>query len=653
MSVMSKARTGAIVVVGALGIPLVAAVARARFQLRRTAKQLGPAAPRLEADGIPFRDLNKNGRLDVYEDPRRPIEERVEDLLGQMHLEEKCGLMVQAMISAGKNGSLVEYPSPVTPLGTHETVVNRHITHYNLVFSGDARSVAIWYNRLQLVAEQTRLGIPITISSDPRHATGENPAAGILMKGFSHWPDPLGLGATRDAALVEHFGDIARREYVAVGIRSALHPMADLATEPRWARMAGTFGEDADLAAEMTAAYIRGFQGDSLGPSSVACMVKHFPGGGPQKDGLDPHFPYGRDQAYPGDNFDYHLIPFPAAFEAGVEQVMPYYGIPVGQTSEDVAMGFNADIITSLLRERYGFDGVVCSDWGIVEGHTILGRIEVIPARAWGVEHLTVAERYAKAVTAGIDQFGGQNTPHHLVQLVRDGVLDEARIDESARRLLTLKFKLGLFDDPYVDVDAVDAEVGRPEAVEAATEAHRRSVVLLKIGERPDGSPALPVSGRPKLYVENVSPEIASRYGDVVDAADKADLAILRLETPCGPPRSRNFLERLFHQGDLDFKGKEKEHILSILETVPTIVDIHLERAAVIPEIAEKAVGLLATFGSPDDVVMDAVFGVFGPTGELPIELPSSMEAVQAQREDVPFDSEDPLFEYGHGLRYE
>jgi beta-glucosidase len=652
MNVSSMIRKGLLVGLGVIGVPALAVLGKTRLNVRRAKQRLGTRAPLLTVDGMVFRDLNKNGRLDVYEDHRRPIDERVEDLLGQMTLEEKCGLMVQPMINAGKDGNVVDLPTGVNPLGTHETVVNRRITHFNLVFSGTARSVAVWSNNLQELAERTRLGIPATISTDPRHATGENPAAGILMEGFSHWPDPLGLAATRDESLVQRFGDIARREYVAIGLRSALHPMADLATEPRWARMAGTFGEDADLAGSMTASYIRGFQGETLGPDSVSCMVKHFPGGGPQKDGLDPHFSYGRDQAYPGDNFDYHLIPFPAAFDAGVEQVMPYYGIPVGQTSEDVAMGFNADIITGLLRGRYGFEGVVCSDWGIVEGHKI-GRMEVMGPRAWGVEHLTVAERYAKAVAAGVDQFGGQNSPHHLVTLVREGKLDEGRIDESARRILSLKFKLGLFDDPYVDVDAVDTGVGTPDFIEAAAEAHRRSVVLLKIGELPDGSAALPLRDRPKLYVENVDPDIAARYGDVVSAPADADVAVLRLATPYGPRRGRNFLEGLFHQGDLDFKGSEKDRILGILQTTPTIVDIHLERAAVIPEIAERSAGLLATFGTTDEALMDAVFGRFSPTGRLPIELPSSMEAVRAQRGDVPFDSKDPLFAFGHGLSYE
>ncbi len=648
----SRIRTGLIVTIGAVGAAVAGVIGRAKLRTNRIARELGPVPSVITVDGMTFRDLNNNGRLDPYEDTRLPIADRVEDLLSQMTLEEKCGLMVQPMISATKAGGLIETPSRMTSLTTSEAVVERQISHFNLVFSGDAASVAEWNNNLQRLAERTRLGIPVTVSTDPRHSTGENPATGIRMEGFSHWPDPLGLAASRDEELVHRFGDVARREYLAVGIRTALHPMADLATEPRWSRMAGTFGEDADLAAQMTAAYIRGFQGEALGSESVSCMVKHFPGGGPQEDGLDPHFEWGKEQVYPGDNFEYHLIPFEAAFGVGVEQVMPYYGIPVGQTSEDVAMGFNHDIITGLLRERYGFEGVVCADWQIAEGHKIIGGFEVMKARAWGVEDLSVPERYAKAIAAGVDQFGGQESPHHIVGLVQAGTVSEQRIDESVRRILTIKFKLGLFDDPFVDTAAAGTTAGTAEFREMGVEAQRRSVVLLKNGQLADGSSALPVRHRARLYVENVAAEVAERYGDVVATPQEADLALLRLDTPF-EPKGKGFLARLFHHGDLDFKGPEKERILEVLGSVPTIVDIHLERAAVIPEIAGAAAGLLATFGVTDEVVLDAVFGGFNPTGKLPLEMPSSMEAVRAQKEDVPYDSEDPLFDFGHGLSYD
>jgi beta-glucosidase len=607
-----------------------------------------PGAPLLTAGDRPVRDLNKNGRLDPYEDPRRPIEERVADLLAQMTLEEKAGLLFHTMIMMGEDGSLVEGAGMFGPFSTAEMVATRRMNHFNVLRGTGPRQMAEWYNRLQALAEDTRLGIPITISSDPRHAFSDNPATSFLSGAFSQWPEPLGLAATGDAALVEQFGDIARQEYTAVGIRVALHPMADLATEPRWARSNGTFGEDADLSARMTAAYIRGFQGVALSLQSVACMTKHFPGGGPQKDGEDPHFPYGREQVYPGDNFNYHLIPFKAAFAAGTAQIMPYYGMPVGTPLEAVGFGFNKDVITGLLRDKFGFDGVVCTDWGPLTDAEIGG--SPFPARAWGVEHLSRSERAKKILDAGCDQFGGESCPEVVVELVRSGQIAESRLDESVRRLLRDKFRLGLFDNPYVDPDAAERMVGSADFRAAGEQAQRRSIVLLKNGNGPAG-PTLPLAGRPRIYVENIDPAVATTYGEVVQTPGDADLAILRLKAPY-EQREGNFLERLFHAGDLDFKEPEKSRILGILAQVPTVVDIYLDRAAVIPELAAGAAALLADFGASDAAVLDVIFGRSAPSGRLPFELPSSMDAVRRQKPDVPYDSANPLFPFGHGLTY-
>ena len=635
---------------GVITAVVAAFILKQKQTVKRAQSKLTGEATVVNSNGRSFRDLNNNGRMDIYEDPTRPIDERVEDLLGQMTLPEKAGLMYQPMINAGKEGALVEMPNMIMPVGTSEMVVNRHISHFNIVMGDSVEEMAIWHNNLQKLAEKTRLGIPITISTDPRHSASDVPGTSISTPGFSQWPDPLGLAATRDEKIVERFGNIARQEYLAVGIRTALHPMADLATEPRWARMSGTFGEDADLASQMTGAYIRGFQNgsDGVGTESVSCMVKHFPGGGPQADGWDAHFSYGRDQVYPGNNFDYHLPPFQAAFDAGVEQVMPYYGIPVGQTSEDVGMAFNKEIITDLLREKFGYEGIICSDWMIIEGVKLMGTIRLMEPTSWGVDDLTPKERLTKALNAGIDQFGGEINPALLVELVNEGIIPESRIDESVRRLLHLKFKMGLFDNPYVDAEDVNSKTGTAAFNGAGLFAQLKSVVLLKNEEN-----TLPINGRPKLYVENINPEVASKYGEVVATPQEADLAILRLRTPYGKPRGKGFLEKYFHQGDLDFKSPEKERLLDIINTVPTIVDIYLERAAVIPEIAEAAKGLFGTFGVTDDVLLQMVFGQFKPTGKLPIELPSSMEAVHAQKEDVPYDSENPLFPFGFGLTYE
>lgn len=599
-------------------------------------------------DDLKFRDLNKNGQLDPYEDQGRSIEERVEDLLMQMTLEEKAGLMFQRAIAMNPDGSLVEGEGLGRPMSTSGMVLSKLMNHFNVLRGTRPRFMAEWYNRLQGLAERTRLGIPVTISSDPRHAFSDNPATSFLAGEFSQWPEQLGLAATRDSSLVEEFGDIARQEYLAVGIRLALHPMADLATEPRWARTNGTFGEDAELVALMTAAYIRGFQGQSLGPQSVACMTKHFPGGGPQKDGEDPHFPYGREQVYPGNNFDYHLIPFEAAFEAGTAQIMPYYSMPIGTPLEEVAFGFNKEVITGLLREKYGFDGVVCTDWSLLTDSLIEDK--VLPARGWGVEHLSRDERTKKALDAGVDQFGGEECPEVIVELVRSGQISEDRIDQSVRRLLRDKFRLGLFDNPYVDPDAAEQIVGNRSFRERGELAQRTSIVLLKNGEVA-GVPFLPLSGRPKIYVENIAPDVVDAYGQVVATVEDADIAILRLQAPY-QPRDGNFLERLFHAGDLDFKEPEKGRILGILAQVPTIVDIYLDRPAVISEIAEQSVALLANFGADPRALLDVVFGRFTPSGRLPFELPSSMEAARKQKSDVPYDSENPLFPFGHGLTY-
>lgn len=595
-----------------------------------------------------FRDLNKNGRLDPYEDPRRPIDERVTDLLAQMRLEEKAGLLFHTVVEVAPDGSL----TPVmrySQASITDMVATRMMSHFNVHQLPEPRLAATWYNAVQKLAESTRLGIPVSISSDPRHAFSSNPATGLMSGGFSQWPEPIGLAATRDPDLVRMFGTMARQEYLALGIRIALHPMADLATEPRWARINGTFGEDAALAATMINAYIRGFQGETLGPESVACMTKHFPGGGPQKDGEDPHFAYGKEQIYPGDHFTYHLAPFEAAFAAGTAQIMPYYGVPIGLPFEAVAFGFNHDIITGLLRQQYGFDGVVCTDWMLLTPLDVGGRI--MPARAWGVEHLSVAERAKKALDAGVDQFGGEACPEVIIDLVKRGQITEARLDESVRRILRDKFRLGLFDQPYVDPAAAAQIVGNATFSAAGELAQRKALVLLKNAVLPHG-PCLPIIGRPKMYIENIAAEVAARYGDVVASVEQADVAILRLQAPY-ELRDREPIEHFFHAGDLRFPAAETARLLRIMESVPTIVDIYLDRPAVMPEIAAACAGLLANFGANDAAILDVIFGQFQPGGKLPFELPSSMQAVQGQKPDVPYDSEQPLFPFGYGLSYE
>jgi len=592
-----------------------------------------------------FRDLNKNGRLDVYEDPRQPIEARVEDLLGQMTLEEKAGtLFINGSVI--NEDSSIEEKTGAPGFGgvAAKQITDQKMNHFNLWQVPGAQVVAAWHNKLQRFAEGTRLGIPVTIASDPRNHFTRN-IFSMAANEFSQWCETLGFAALDDAGLLQKFADIARQEYLAVGIRVALHPQIDLATEPRWPRISGTFGEDAHLTARLVKAYIAGFQGTTLGADSVACMTKHFPGGGPQNEGLDPHFEFQKGQIYPGKNFDYHLIPFEAAFDAQTAAIMPYYGVPMDQTDENVAMSFNKAIITSLLREKYKFDGVVCTDWGLITDAHIQDAIW--PARAWGVEHLSGPERVLKALEAGVDQFGGESCPEYVVELAKTGRLSEARIDQSVRRLLRLKFQLGLFENPFVDESQVPQVLGNPASVAAGLDSQQRAMTLLKNDKQ-----ILPLQGKPKIFVKNIDLTVAAQYAEVVATAEEADFAILRLDTPWVPVETKNPFALGFHHGDLDFKGEAKAEILSLLKTVPTIVVLYLDRPAVIPEISAEAKALLGEYGADDLAVMNIVFGKARPEGKLPFELPSSMEAVRNQKTDVPYDSEDPLYPFGFGMSY-
>jgi beta-glucosidase len=268
------------------------------------------------------------------------------------------------------------------------------------------------------------------------------------------------------------------------------------------------------------------------------------------------------------------------------------------------------------------------------------------------VERLSPEERVKKILDAGVDQFGGEGIPELIVKLVKEGQLTERRIDSSARRLLRQKFQLGLFDSPFIDAAMATRIVGQPRFREAAEASQRRAITLLKNDK--NILPLSPPSGDKKLriYVKNIDPKEAAHYGDVVDKPEEADIAILRLNTPWVPAETNIPLAKMFHHGDLDFKGKTKDSILQLLSKVPTIVDIYLDRPAVIPEISAKAKGLLGDFGASDAALLDVIFGKAKPGGHLPFELPSSMDAVRRQKEDVPYDSKNPLYKFGYGLSY-
>jgi beta-glucosidase len=614
-------------------------------------KLIGEEASVIHTGGFAFRDLNKNGKVDLYEDRRANIEARVEDLLQQMTLEEKAGSMFITMAGMNADGGLQEIQSPFNPISfilesNSTLVLAKKMNHVNTLQSTSPEAMVKWHNAIQKLAEQTRLGIPVTLSTDPRHGVPSAPGASIYTPFFSKWCSTLGLAATGDTNLVRAFGDIARQEYLALGFRLSLSPMADLATEPRWGRINGTFGEDAALAARITKAYILGFQGDSITHSSVECMVKHFSGGGPQLDGNDAHFPPGK-QRYTGNNFAYHLIPFEqGAFPAHAAQVMPNYGIPVGQTSEDVGFGYNKGIITGLLRNKYHFDGIVCTDWGLVSDATLWG-ITIKPASAHGVEKLSKLERVAKIINAGCDMLGGEALPDLVVQLVKAGTISEKRIDSSVRRILREKFKLGLFDNPYIDnsnIAKLDAKVFADKGIEA----QQKSLVLLKNDQK-----ILPLAGNKKVYLQGFNEEEAKSYQSQITDINNAEVCILKINTPTNAVGDKYLLQRIFNLGSLAFSEKDEVAILKVIRSKPTIVVVNLQRPAVIPTINAECKALIADFSSQDNVILDLIFGKFSPQGHLPFELPSSMEAVLQQKEDLPYDSKNPLYPFGFGLQYQ
>ncbi|MGM1015988.1 MAG: glycoside hydrolase family 3 protein [Actinomycetota bacterium] len=605
---------------------------------------------RTASDGTTtYRDLNGNGVMDPYEDPRLSAEERADDLLGRLSLTEKIGLMFQTVIEIGPDGELLETPGAISKSPTSEVVLGKHMNHFNVHAIRSAREGARWNNHLQSLAAQTPHGIPVTISTDPRHAFVENTGVAFSAGPFSQWPEPMGLAALDDLDVIRDFADIARREYRAVGIRSALHPQIDLPTEARWGRQAQTFGYDAQRVSEITAAYLQGFQTDVLGPDSVACTTKHFPGGGPQLDGEDAHFPYGREQVYPGGLFDYHLEPFREAIRRGTAAMMPYYGMPVGvvRNGEPIApvgFAYNRQIITDLLREELGYDGVVVTDWELVNDNHVGD--QVLPARAWGVEELDPLERMARLLDAGVDQFGGEECVELLAELVENGTVPESRIDASARRLLLVKFRLGLFDDPFVDEDEAERIVGNAEFRAAGATAQAESVTVL---ENRDATLPLFESGARRVYAENIGDAALARVGERVDAPDEADIAVVRLGAPF-EPRDDLFLEKWFHQGSLEFPPGLVTRLKRIAGHAPLVVIVNLDRPAILTPFTAFASAIAVEFGSSDEAVLAALTGATPPRGTLPVEIPRSMEAVRASRTDVPGDTASPLYPRGAGV---
>lgn len=507
-----------------------------------------------------FKDLNQNGIIDPYEDWRLTPEERAKDLAEQMRKHEIAGLMLYSNHQAIPSANLSDDQKAF--------MKDDFVRHILITTVASPEIAARWNNNAQAFAESQRLGIPANNSSDPRHSADNNAEFNAGGGGaISMWPNELGMGATFDPNIMHKFGEIASTEYRALGFTTSLSPQIDIATDPRWMRFNGTYGEDPQLVKDMALAYCDAFQTSSMqysisgawGFRSVNTMVKHWPGGGPGEAGRDAHFGRGKYAVYPNDNLEMQKIPFiegAFALNEGTSMaaaVMPYYTIAVGQSEVDVANNFNRGMIEDQLRNDANYDGVVCTDWGVTADEINPG---IHSGKPWGVEEFSVAERHYMAILAGVDQFGGNNDKEPVLEafdmiqnMYGEAVMLE-RIRKSAERLLLNMFRTGLFENPYLDPEETARTVGNPQFMKAGYDAQLKSIVMLKNQDN-----TLPLKNGKKLNVyipnrhipghagffggfsedETITPikeELVGKYFKQVDSAQDADVAIVFIQSP-------------------------------------------------------------------------------------------------------------------------
>ncbi len=640
----------------------------------------------LKLEGFQFKDLNQNGKLDKYEDWRLSNDLRAKDLLTKMSVEDKVGFMLisTSRLKSERSAQInVETDNTIKPssdlneedqvsttnifnrkplavpmmssVGATKGITKFHLRHFIFRANVSARVTAEWTNKLQALAESDGLGIPVIIASNPRNHITKDASIGLSVGAttFSNWPGELGLSAMRDLKLVREFANIARQEWAAVGLRKGYMYMADLSTEPRWQRIEGTFGENAAWVAKMITEVVLGFQGTKLSSSSVAMTTKHFPGGGAGVGGQDPHFEWGKFEHFPGNMFKNNLIPFKAAIKAGTSAIMPYYSIPKDTKYQQVAYAYNKQVIHDLLRDSLGFKGIINSD---------TGPIDMMP---WGVEDNTIVERYKKALEAGVNLFSGTGDPSKLLETVKSGAVDMKLVDNSVYRLLMEKFELGLFENPYVDEAAAEKIVGNTKFQASANLAMRKSIVLLR-----NETQSLPLKPKTKIYFESYfqrrgaaspsvvyQPKINNYNVEFVKTPEEADYVLLWLT-----PGSKSLFQS---DGSPIYLSMSKnavdvKYVNTLTAKKPTILVINYTNPWVIDEIYNSQTiknikGVIATFGTTNEALLDVVLGKFNPTGKMPFTTPISDAAVGKQLSDVPgyLKGKDyALFKFDEGISY-
>lgn len=615
----------------------------------------------IKVDGLTFKDMNRDGELTPYEDWRLPPSARADDLLNRLSLAEKAGLMMHG--SAPSKGDSVGYGEhyDMDKLNSLITIdkVNSFITRLQTT----PKQFAEQNNSLQQIAEGSPLAIPLTISVDPRNTYYYGNSLDEKT-GFSQWPGTLGMAAIADEQRLVEYGDIIRQEYRVLGITQALSPQADLATEPRWSRFEGTFGEDAELVKKMVRGYITGIQHGQQGLSnqSVSGVVKHWVGYGAAELGFDSHNAYGKYALFTvEDSLAQHLIPFTGAFEANVAGVMPTYSILKNARYRDHAIepvggGFNRFLLHDLLREQYHFDGVVISDWSITNDcndecingfpEGVTPKVEGMP---WGVEQLSKADRFIKAVNAGVDQFGGVADSSIIVNAVQQNKLTLQQIDQAVHRILVQKFALGQFESPYVETDQAANFVGNPTFQSMADKAQSDSLVLLENRDN-----LLPLTPNTRVYLYGFLPsakELTNKPFMQVNVLDNADVVIARINAPYEQTHKNYFFGARYHEGDLSFSSydKDRQFIEQASKSHPVIVVIYLDRPAVLSPLNSAAKAVIANFGIKDELLLARLLDPKPYQAHLPFALPASMQSVLEQAPDKANDME-TLYPLGFGL---
>jgi len=701
-----------------------------------------------EEDGFCFKNLSGREKLLPYEDWRLSPELRAKDLAHRLSAEEIAGLMLWSphqmvpflpgMPFKGHYDGRNFDPASMDPselTDEQKTFLhNENLRNILLVQAQSAAVAARWNNNLQAEAEKSRWGIPVCISSDPRHAAGsKNAEFSGTGREVSRWPEGMGMAATFDPALMKRFARVVAKEYRAMGISQALGPQIDLCTDPRWMRLEDTMGAKTDMVTEFARAYCDGLQTtegapDGWGMESVSAMVKHWPGGGTGESGRDAHYAYGKYAVYPGNRFREHQKPFTeGAFKLDgptkkAASVMPYYTISWEQDcvyGENVGNSFSKYMIRDLLRGEAGYDGIVCTDWGVT--HDAKPTMGGFGATPHGVEHLSEAEKHLKALESGVDMFGGNSDKAPVLEAFRIGCgkLGEEemrrRMEESAIRILTQMFRLGLFENPYLDPEVSSKIVGAPEFVEEGLEAQRRSVVLLKNqqgllplkkgtrifvpGRTLDGHYSFFRTRVPEAEVVPLGEEEAAPWFHLTQKPEDADCAVVFLESPlCDcytdedlqsggngylpitlqyEPYTAEFArEHSIARGDkrendcdrtyrgkrnIPYNHRDLDNVRMAREVMgdkPVFLVLRLHNPCVMGEIEPLADGIVAHFGVENRVVLEILSGEARPGGRLPLILPADMKTVEEHCEDVFDDIRCYVdccgngYDYGFGLKY-